>query len=180
MTDGRRTWEEISLVVSLCNQGCTSFNFQSLSKKRFALFGTPWNYCGSCGGLILSVLLVVPKNQPHTGVNRLFSDVIKIRRRRTINGPFRIVTGTRSAFGESGTMKGVFRLSYQAKSVQNLPQFMPIPEACRLLGLSRTELYRKLGTGTLRAKKIGRKTIVDIPHALEWLQSLPDAIITTK
>jgi len=47
-------------------------------------------------------------------------------------------------------------------------------------GMSRTDTYRKLGAGLLRAKKVGRRTLIDYPHALAWLRSMPDAVITTR
>jgi hypothetical protein len=44
-------------------------------------------------------------------------------------------------------------------------------------GMSRRTTYEKLGTGELRAIKIGAKTLVDVEHGLKWLHSRPPAII---
>lgn len=43
------------------------------------------------------------------------------------------------------------------------PLLLPIPDACRALGISRSKLYALVAAGELPIKKLGRKTLV--PHA---------------
>ena len=47
----------------------------------------------------------------------------------------------------------------------------------RISGMSLSETYRRLASGDLRAKKVGRATRIDIQHGLAWLRSQPDAEI---
>lgn len=48
---------------------------------------------------------------------------------------------------------------------------LPIPEFCRLYGIGRSKTYQEINAGRLKAKKIGRKTL--ITNADEWLGNLP-------
>lgn len=56
-----------------------------------------------------------------------------------------------------------------------LPRLAPIPRWCAISGMSRSGTYDALARGQLRAKKLGGKTLIDVPHGLAWLESLPDA-----
>jgi excisionase family DNA binding protein len=48
-----------------------------------------------------------------------------------------------------------------------------INEAAKVAGVGRSTLYAELASGRLKAKKLGRRTIVP-EHALaEWMSSLP-------
>jgi len=38
--------------------------------------------------------------------------------------------------------------------------FLPIPDACRALGIGRSKLYELIATGDLSIRKIGRKTLI--------------------
>lgn len=40
------------------------------------------------------------------------------------------------------------------------PLLLPIPDACRALGVGRSKLYQLISTGDLSIRKIGRKTLV--------------------
>jgi len=51
--------------------------------------------------------------------------------------------------------------------------YMPINPFCALSGIGRTTLYARLGSGEIRAVKVGRRTLVDVGQALEWLASRP-------
>ena len=42
-------------------------------------------------------------------------------------------------------------------------------------GIGRTKVYHLLGEGVLRAKKVGKRTLIDAEHAKAWLASLPAA-----
>ncbi len=53
------------------------------------------------------------------------------------------------------------------------PRAMSIAEFCRRYSIGRTSVYEEIGTGQLRAKKIGRRTIITEDDAEEWLRRLP-------
>jgi excisionase family DNA binding protein len=48
-----------------------------------------------------------------------------------------------------------------------------IDEAARLIGVGRTLLYREIGEGRLRIRKVGKRTLVPIAELTAWLQRLP-------
>jgi hypothetical protein len=50
-----------------------------------------------------------------------------------------------------------------------------IPDACRMSGLSRSEIYRRLATGDIRAIKSGTRTLILIDSLRSHLASLPAA-----
>ncbi len=51
----------------------------------------------------------------------------------------------------------------------------PISEACRISGLSRSEIYRRLATGDIRAVKSGSRTLILVDSLAEHLARLPPA-----
>lgn len=51
----------------------------------------------------------------------------------------------------------------------------PIPDACRVSGLSRSEIYRRLATGEILAVKSGSRTLVLMDSLRAYLASLPIA-----
>jgi hypothetical protein len=51
----------------------------------------------------------------------------------------------------------------------------PIPDACRVSGLSRSEIYRRLATGDIRAVKSGARTLILMDSLRAYLTSLPPA-----
>ncbi len=51
----------------------------------------------------------------------------------------------------------------------------PIPDACRISGLSRSEIYRRLATGDIRAVKSGARTLILMDSLRAYLASLPAA-----
>ncbi len=55
--------------------------------------------------------------------------------------------------------------------------FASVTDWCALSGMGRSTTYEALGAGHLRAVKLGAKTLIDVPHGLEWLGSLPRADI---
>jgi hypothetical protein len=50
-----------------------------------------------------------------------------------------------------------------------------IPDACRISGLSRSEIYRRLATGDIRAVKSGSRTLVLMDCLRAYVASLPIA-----
>lgn len=48
-----------------------------------------------------------------------------------------------------------------------------IPEAARISGASRTKLYEEMAAGRLKARKLGRRTIILTSDLAAWLASLP-------
>ena len=55
------------------------------------------------------------------------------------------------------------------------PIAAPISDACRISGLSRSELYRRLTAGDLQAVKSGSRTLVLVHSLHAHLASLPPA-----
>jgi hypothetical protein len=51
----------------------------------------------------------------------------------------------------------------------------PIPEAVRISGLSRSEIYRRLATGDIRAIKSGSRTLILMDSLKAHLRALPPA-----
>jgi hypothetical protein len=57
------------------------------------------------------------------------------------------------------------------------PKFGPIETWTTVSGMSRRVTYEKLGTGDLKALKLGARTLIDIEHGLTYMRSLPRARI---
>lgn len=55
------------------------------------------------------------------------------------------------------------------------PLTAPIPAACRYSGLTRTEIYRRLATGQIRAVKSGSRTLILMDSLRAHIASLPAA-----
>jgi len=55
------------------------------------------------------------------------------------------------------------------------PLALPIPDAQRVSGLSRSEIYRRLATGDLCAVKSGSRTLILMASLRAHLNSLPVA-----
>lgn len=53
------------------------------------------------------------------------------------------------------------------------PAYVSVNEWIRLSGLSRTKTYDLLGRGSLRAIRIGRRTLIDVETSLDWLNRQP-------
>jgi hypothetical protein len=54
------------------------------------------------------------------------------------------------------------------------PQFATIERWCLISGIGRTTTYQALAAGHLRARKLGRRRVlIDVPHGLRWIRSLP-------
>lgn len=55
------------------------------------------------------------------------------------------------------------------------PLTVTIPEAVRVSGLSRSEIYRRLGTGDIEARKSGSRTLILMDSLRTHLARLPTA-----
>jgi excisionase family DNA binding protein len=53
---------------------------------------------------------------------------------------------------------------------------MSVREFCRAYGIGRTLAYEQLRARRLRARKVGRRTIITEDDAEEWLGRLPAAL----
>jgi hypothetical protein len=60
------------------------------------------------------------------------------------------------------------------------PEWTTIRGFGEMTGISRSSIYLALGRGDLRAKKFGTRTLIDVPHGLAYVESLPDAKIRTR
>jgi len=56
-----------------------------------------------------------------------------------------------------------------------LPLTVTIPDAARLSGLSRSELYRRLGAGDIEARKSGSRTLIVWASLKTYIDKLPPA-----
>jgi excisionase family DNA binding protein len=54
-----------------------------------------------------------------------------------------------------------------------LRRAMSIPEFCERYGPGRTKTYEELKSGRLRARKIGKRTVITEDDAEDWLLRLP-------
>ena len=57
------------------------------------------------------------------------------------------------------------------------PSFATVATWCALSGMGRSSTYEALSRGDLRAIKMGTRTLIDVPHGLSWLDSLPSASV---
>lgn len=57
------------------------------------------------------------------------------------------------------------------------PARATINDWCKLSGMGRSATYEALGRGDLHAVKLGSRVLIDVPHGLAWLDSLPQANI---
>jgi hypothetical protein len=57
--------------------------------------------------------------------------------------------------------------------MENEKRAFSIPEFSRRYGIGRTKVYEELRLGRLRARKIGRHTIIVVEDAESWLRRLP-------
>ncbi len=57
------------------------------------------------------------------------------------------------------------------------PKYGTIDAWCDHTGMGRRSVYDYLGSGELRAIKVGARTLVDFEHGLAWLASRPPAVI---
>ena len=60
---------------------------------------------------------------------------------------------------------------------RTLPPVLRVKEACEVAGIGRSTLYKLIGSGRVRAIKLGSRTLVDSATLLACLASLPPAPI---
>lgn len=63
---------------------------------------------------------------------------------------------------------------------QPRPRYASIDAFCDLSGLGRSNVYQRLSGGDFLAVKVGRKTLIDVDHALNWIASQPRAAIRIR
>jgi hypothetical protein len=54
------------------------------------------------------------------------------------------------------------------------PLALSIPDAVKWSGISRSEIYRRLKTGDLRAKKSRSRTLIMADSLRQYVENLPD------
>jgi hypothetical protein len=59
----------------------------------------------------------------------------------------------------------------------SMVQFATIRHWGQISGMARSTTYHALASGQLRAKKVGKTTLIDVRHGLSWLRAQPDAKI---
>jgi excisionase family DNA binding protein len=59
------------------------------------------------------------------------------------------------------------------KSILGSQRAFSVEEFCQRFGVGRTKVYEELKLGRLRARKIGRRTIIAEDDAEDWSRSLP-------
>jgi len=52
--------------------------------------------------------------------------------------------------------------------------YATLPDWCALSGMRPSKTYDELTRGNLRAKKIGKRLLIDVQHGLAWLRTLPE------
>ena len=64
-----------------------------------------------------------------------------------------------------------------SQHLDTTPAFTTVAGWQRLTGMRRSSTYDALAAGHLRGVKRGRSLLLDVPHGLAWLRSLPAATI---
>lgn len=60
------------------------------------------------------------------------------------------------------------------------PVLAPIPQALKIGGFGRSTLYGLLGSGRIKAVKVGARTLIDLQSLHTFLEALPPAPIGKK
>ncbi len=58
-------------------------------------------------------------------------------------------------------------------SQDSAPDFVSIPTWVKRTGISRSKTYELLAAGELSARKVGRRTLIDLRAGLAWLDAQP-------
>jgi hypothetical protein len=85
----------------------------------------------------------------------------------------RYVPGCPRVFGTGSQILEV-DIVLQVVDVGQLPLLLSFPSAVAISGLSRSELYRQVGRGKLRRKKVGRSALIDTESLVDLVKSLPE------
>jgi hypothetical protein len=51
---------------------------------------------------------------------------------------------------------------------------LTVDEFCGWASIGRSKFYQEVADGRIRLRKVGRKSVVTVPDARAWLDSLPD------
>ena len=70
-------------------------------------------------------------------------------------------------------MDPIRKISEAEERRRSRQRAMSIAEFCERYGLGRTKAYEELKSGRLRARKMGKRTIITEDDAEDWLQGLP-------
>ena len=70
-------------------------------------------------------------------------------------------------------MKNTRKLSDRGQQRRAQQRAMSIAEFCETYGPGRTTAYEEIKSGRLRARKVGKRTIITDDDAEDWLQRLP-------
>ena len=52
--------------------------------------------------------------------------------------------------------------------------YATLPDWCSLSGMRPSKTYDELSRGNLKAKKVGKRLLIDVQHGLAWLRTLPE------
>jgi excisionase family DNA binding protein len=63
--------------------------------------------------------------------------------------------------------------THESKVTLSPQRAFTIEEFCRCFGVGRTKVYEEIKLGRLRARKIGRRTIIATDDAEVWFRRLP-------
>jgi excisionase family DNA binding protein len=87
-----------------------------------------------------------------------------------------VVARTITAQGEEGGMKARRKrkkISAAEQALRARQRAMSIAEFCQRYGVGRTTAYGEINSGRLRARKIGKRTVITDDDAEHWLEDLP-------
>jgi excisionase family DNA binding protein len=62
----------------------------------------------------------------------------------------------------------------------NAPLAYRIDKACEVSGFGKTKLYEEIGSGRLRAVKVGRRTLIPADDLRAFIESLPPIACRAK
>jgi len=58
-------------------------------------------------------------------------------------------------------------------NVYSQPKYIRVSQACEQFSIGRTNLYKMLNEGRIRARKFGSRTLIDADSIVQWASSLP-------
>lgn len=83
-----------------------------------------------------------------------------------------VVAGGRPRFNEASTyMQQVISVAEAERRARQ--RAMSIPEFCMRYDVGRTKAYEEINAGRLRARKVGKRTLISDDDAEDWLKNLP-------
>lgn len=73
--------------------------------------------------------------------------------------------------------RGIGVIPYTAREALEGRIAFTVNEFCKAFGVSRTLVYEEIKAGRVQSKKAGRRTLIPVQSALEWLEALPDGAV---